>query len=90
MDMTKATLSKYALNNYRMASYLLLAIGLINLRYQTGKDGVLGNSLSVVIPGVAMLLSTFVKGAHSFLARREVMVLLAALGAALVVWAITN
>jgi hypothetical protein len=88
--MTKATLSKYAINNYRMASYLLLAIGLINLRYQTGKPGVLGNSLTVVIPGVAMLLTTFAKGAHSILARREVMAVLAVLGCALVIWAITN
>jgi len=88
--MTKATLSKYAQNNYRMASYLLLAIGLINLRYQTGKDGVLGNSLIVVIPGVAMLLITFAKGAHSILARREVMALLAVAGAVLVAWAISN
>ena len=88
--MTKATLSKYAQNNYRMASYLLLAIGLINLRYQTGKDGVLGNSLIVVIPGVAMLLITFAKGAHSILARREVMALLAVAGAILVAWAISN
>jgi hypothetical protein len=88
--MTKATLSKYALNNYRMASYLLLAIGLINLRYQTGHDGVLTNSLAIVIPGVAMLLASFAKGIHGLLARREVMVLLAILGAALVAWAITN
>jgi hypothetical protein len=88
--MTKATLSKYALNNYRMASYLLLAIGLINLRYQTGHDGVLTNSLAIVIPGVAMLLATFAKGIHGLLARREVMALLAVLGVALVAWAITN
>jgi hypothetical protein len=88
--MTKATLSKYALNNYRMASYLLLAIGLINLRYQTGKAGVLGNSLTVIIPGTAMLLISFVKGVHSMLARREVMVALLVIGIALVTWAITN
>ena len=90
MAMTKATLSKYALNNYRMASYLLLAIGLINLRYQTGHDGVLTNSLVIVIPGLAMLFLTFAKGSHSVLAKREVMALLAVLGAALVAWAVTN
>ena len=88
--MTKANLSKYALNNYRMASYLLLAIGLINLRYQTGKDGVLGNSLTVIIPGTAMLLLTFLKGVHAFLARREIMLALLVIGLALVAWAITN
>jgi uncharacterized membrane protein len=88
--MTPANISKYALNNYRMASYLLLAIGLINLRYQTGKDEVFINSLAIVIPGIVMLLFTFLKGAHSVLARREVMVLLAVAGSALVIWAITN
>ncbi|MEY3893781.1 MAG: hypothetical protein RIR78_559 [Actinomycetota bacterium] len=88
--MTKATLSKYALNNYRMASYLLFAIGLINLRYQTGKDGVLINSAAIFIPGFIALSLTFVKGAHGFLAKREVMVALGVIGAALVAWAITN
>jgi len=88
--MTQAKISKYALNNYRMASYLLLAIGLINLRYQTGKDGVFKNSLAIFSPGILMLLITFVKGAHSLLARREVMALLTIVGSALVIWAITN
>ena len=88
--MTKATLSKYALNNYRMASYLLLAIGLINLRYQSGNEGVLVNSLTVIIPGTTILLISFIKGVHDFLARREIMVALLVIGLALVAWAITN
>ena len=88
--MTESKISKYLLNNYRMASYLLIAVGLINMRYQTGKDGVLNNSLAIIIPGVAMILMTFVKGAHSALARREVIAILAVLGVALVIWAITN
>jgi uncharacterized membrane protein len=88
--MTQDKISKYVLNNYRMASYLLLAIGLINLRYQTGKDGVLNNSLTIFAPGILMLLITFLKSAHALLARREVMVLLAVAGTALVIWAITN
>ena len=41
--MSENKISKYALNNYRMASYLLIAIGLINLRYKSGKDEVLTN-----------------------------------------------
>lgn len=81
-------MNKYALYNYRMASYLLIAIGLINLRYQSGTAGVLVKSLSIVIPGLAMLVLTFFKSAHLFLARREVMALLATLGSALVVWAV--
>ena len=88
--MTQDKISKYVLNNYRMASYLLLAIGLINLRYQTGKDEVFNNSFAIFAPGIAMLLITFLKSAHALLARREVMVLLAVAGTALVIWAITN
>lgn len=88
--MTNAPISKYALNNYRMASYLLFAIGLINLRYQTGKDEVLVNSAAIFIPGFITLLLTFVKSAHGFLATREVMVALGVIGAILVAWAITN
>ena len=88
--MTQEKISKYVLNNYRMASYLLLAIGLINLRYQSGKDEVFNNSLTIVIPGVVLLLVTFLKGSHSLLARREVMLLLAVVGSALVIWAVTN
>lgn len=83
-------LSKMALNNYRMAGYLLLAIGLINLRYQTGHSNVLVHSLLIIVPGVLLIGVTFLRSAQSVLAKREVMWMLAAIGAALVVWAITN
>ena len=46
--------------------------------------------MTIVVPGLAMLLITFAKGAHGFLAKREVMAVLAVIGAALVAWAITN
>jgi hypothetical protein len=88
--MENVELSKYALNNYRMASYLLFAIGLINLRYQTGKDGVLLNSAAIFLPGFIALTLTFIKGAHGFLAKREVMIALGVIGAVLVAWAISN
>jgi NAD(P)-dependent dehydrogenase (short-subunit alcohol dehydrogenase family) len=88
--MTKPEISRYALNNYRMASYLLFAIGLINLRYQTGKTDVLVNSAAIFIPGFIAFTLTFIKSAHGFLARREAMVALGVIGAALVAWAISN
>ena len=66
-------LSKMALNNYRMAGYLLLAIGLINLRYQTGHSNVLVHSLLIIVPGVLLIGVTFLRSAQSFLAKREVM-----------------
>ena len=58
--MTNAPISKYALNNYRMASYLLFAIGLINLRYQTGSEANLPKSSALILLGLAVLLITFI------------------------------
>ena len=83
-------LSKMALNNYRMAGYLLLAIGLINLRYQTGHSNVLLHSLYIIVPGGLLIAITFLRSAQNFLAKKAVMWILAALGVVLVIWAITN
>ena len=80
-------LSKYALNNYRMAGYLLIAVGLINLRYQSGVDSILARSLYIVIPGALLVAITFVKSAHSFLANRAIMAVAAVIGLALLVFA---
>jgi hypothetical protein len=46
-------------NNFRMGAYAALAIGLINLRYQTGADGNLLKSLVLIGPGLALLLISF-------------------------------
>ncbi|CAN2178805.1 hypothetical protein MCETARE7_00235 [Candidatus Nanopelagicaceae bacterium] len=43
-------------NNFRMGAYAALAIGLINLRYQTGADGNLLKSLALIGPGLGLLL----------------------------------
>jgi hypothetical protein len=43
-------------NNFRMGAYAALAIGLINLRYQTGADGNLLKSLALIVPGLGLLL----------------------------------
>lgn len=42
-----------------MGAFAALAIGLINLRYQTGADGNLLKSLVLVGPGLALLLISF-------------------------------
>jgi hypothetical protein len=47
------------LNNYRMAAYAAFAVGLINLRYQTGSDNNLAKSATLFIPGAILLLLTF-------------------------------
>ena len=43
------------INNFRMAAYAALAVGLINLRYQTGSEGNLAKSAALFIPGALLL-----------------------------------
>ena len=50
-----------------MGGYLLLAVGLINLRYQTGQDNNLGKSLTLILPGALLLAVTFVSGGKKWL-----------------------
>ena len=47
------------INNYRYGAYALLAIGLINLRYQTGSANNFNNSSVLIGLGLLGLLITF-------------------------------
>jgi hypothetical protein len=47
------------INNYRMAAYAAFAVGLINLRYQTGSTNNLAKSAALFIPGALLLALTF-------------------------------
>jgi hypothetical protein len=48
------------MTNYRWGGYLLIAIGLLNLRYQTGQPGVLTHGLIILSPGVLVLIMTVI------------------------------
>ena len=50
-----------------MASYAAIAVGLINLRYQTGSDANLPKSLALVIPGALLLAISFTAPGKSWL-----------------------
>ena len=80
-------LSKYALNNYRMAGYLLITLGLLNLRYQSGVDSILVRSLYIILPGLVLVALTFISSLHRILAQRAVMAVSAIIGCALVFYA---
>jgi len=71
-------------NNYRMGGYLLLAVGLINWRYQNDDAGVASRSLLIAIPGVLILAMTFVKPLDKFLASKAGMAIVTVIGAVLV------
>jgi hypothetical protein len=71
-------------NNYRMGGYLLLAVGLINWRYQNADAGIASRSLLIVIPGVVIVAMTFIKPLDKFLASSAGMAIVTAVGAVLV------
>ena len=60
------------INNYRFGSYAILAMGLINLRYETGNSNNLNHSLVLILLGLIGLLATFIPNLNSFLAKRLV------------------
>ncbi|CAB4880359.1 unannotated protein [freshwater metagenome] len=78
------------MGNYRMGAYALIAVGLINLRYQSGQANVLTHSLIIAIPGLVIFLLTFVKSARTFLLRKETKAISAALGLLLIAYAALN
>lgn len=55
------------LNNYRFGSYAILAMGLINLRYQTGSEGNLSTSSVLIAIGLMVFISTFIPRLSAFL-----------------------
>ena len=60
------------MTNYRWGGYLLVALGLINLRYQTGHSNVLAHSLLIIIPGALVLLMSWLAPTKKFLEQKSV------------------
>jgi uncharacterized membrane protein len=84
------SMSKNLINNYRLGGYLLIAMGLINLRYQSGNSSVLENSLIIIVPGVLLLCSTWISSLSKILDLRATKMLTLVLGLVLVAFAIFN
>ena len=60
------------LNNYRFGAYALFAMGLINLRYQTGSDGNLSKSSVLIAIGAIVLALTFIPKLNNFFMKKLV------------------
>ncbi|CAB4540363.1 unannotated protein [freshwater metagenome] len=73
-----------------MGSYLLIAIGLINLRYQTGHTGVVQHSLTIIIPGAILLATTWIPAIAKKLEGKAVQAASMAVGLMLIVYAVIN
>jgi hypothetical protein len=83
-------MNKNVINNYRMGGYLLIAIGLINLRYQSGQGSVLQHSLTILIPGAIVLISTFIPAIAKNLHGKAMQAVSIAVGLLLIAYAVIN
>ena len=73
-----------------MGGYLLLAIGLINLRYQTGQSEVLRSSLLIIVPGTLLLIATWIPAIVKILLPKSSQILVTVVGTLLAFYAIVN
>ena len=78
------------INNYRMGGYLLIAIGLINLRYQTGHSSVVTHSLTIISPGALLLATTWIPALAKKLETKAVQAVSITLGLFLIAYAVMN
>ncbi len=69
-----------------MAAYGAFAVGLINLRYQTGSDQNLLKSMALVIPGILLLSLTFIEAGKKWLATKAAAQAVTAIWALLVLY----
>lgn len=84
------TMNKNLINNYRMGGYLLIAIGLINLRYQTGQSNVVGKSMVIISPGAVLLISTWISGAKKVLDFPATKIITLVVGLIVIAYAVIN
>ncbi len=66
-----------------MGAYAALAVGIINLRYQTGAESNLAKSLALVIPGALLLALSLIEPGKKVLETRVAAISISIIGAAL-------
>jgi len=62
----------HPINNYRFGAYALFAMGLINLRYQTGSEANLSKSSVLIAVGPVVLGLTFIPKLTDFFMKKLV------------------
>lgn len=78
------------MTNYRWGGYLLVAMGLLNLRYQTGEAGVISNSLIILTPGVVILIMSFIPKTARLLETKLAQRISIVVGIAAIIFAAVN
>ena len=69
-----------------MAAYAALAVGLINLRYQTGAESNFIKSAALFIPGALLIALTFTTAGKKWLESRNAALVLTIVGSALLIY----
>ena len=69
-----------------MAAYAALAVGLINLRYQTGAESNLTNSLILIVPGTLLLGLTYKNFGKKFLQSKAAAAVITTIGGLLLIY----
>jgi hypothetical protein len=78
------------MTNYRWGGYLLVAMGLLNLRYQTGQPGVVTHSLIILTPGAVILILSFIPKTAALLNTKLAKSIALAIGIATIIYAAIN
>jgi hypothetical protein len=69
-----------------MAGYAALAVGLINLRYQTGAQSNLAKSLVLIAPALLLIGLTFIEKGRLWLSGKTATAIVLAIGALLAIY----
>ena len=69
-----------------MAAYAALAVGLINLRYQTGAESNFMKSAALFVPGALLIALTFTSTGKKWLESRNAALVLTIVGSALLIY----
>ncbi|MFZ4063382.1 MAG: hypothetical protein ACOYK0_00230 [Candidatus Nanopelagicaceae bacterium] len=78
------------MTNYRWGGYLLVAMGLLNLRYQTGQAGVITHSLIILTPGLIILIMSFIPATVKILNTKAAKNISLVVGIATIIYAALN
>ncbi len=78
------------MTNYRWGGYLLVAMGLLNLRYQSGEPGVFTHSLIIFTPGALILIMTVIPSTVKILNTKGAKIISMAVGIATILYAAIN
>ena len=78
------------MTNYRWGGYLLVAMGLLNMRYQTGEPGAVTNSLIILAPGVLILILSFIPKTAALLNTKIAQRISIVVGIAAIIFAAVN